>query len=78
MIKQSLHARPGPAPLLTPAEQFDGAGQDVITGVNLAKAYPEYDIGVADASPWTIRLHRDAPITPEHCRSTNERRGRRR
>jgi 1,4-alpha-glucan branching enzyme len=38
------------------------SGQDVLVLVNLRnKAYAEYDIGVDDPGPWTIRLNLDSP-----------------
>ena len=41
--------------------RYGASGQDVIVVVNLMnKAYTEYDIGVADAGPWRIRLNTDA------------------
>jgi 1,4-alpha-glucan branching enzyme len=40
--------------------RYGASGQDVIVIVNVMnKAYTEYDIGVADAGPWRIRLNTD-------------------
>lgn len=40
--------------------RYGSSGQDVVVIVNLMnKAYTEYDIGVADAGPWRIRLNTD-------------------
>jgi 1,4-alpha-glucan branching enzyme len=40
--------------------RYGASGQDVVVIVNLMnKAYTEYDIGVADAGPWRIRLNTD-------------------
>ncbi len=42
--------------------RYGASGQDVVVIVNLMnKAYTEYDIGVADAGPWRIRLNTDDP-----------------
>jgi 1,4-alpha-glucan branching enzyme len=39
----------------------DATGNEAIVTLNFAnKAYTEYDIGVADANPWRIRLTTDA------------------
>ncbi len=41
--------------------RYGASGQDVVVIVNLMnKAYTEYDIGVADAGPWRIRLNTDS------------------
>jgi 1,4-alpha-glucan branching enzyme len=41
--------------------RYGASGEDVIIIVNLMnKSYPEYDIGVADAGPWRIRLNTDS------------------
>ncbi len=38
------------------------SGEEVLVVVNLAnKAYTEYDVGVADAAPWRIRVNSDLP-----------------
>ena len=40
--------------------RYGSSGQDVVVIVNMMnKAYTEYDIGVADAGPWRIRLNTD-------------------
>jgi 1,4-alpha-glucan branching enzyme len=41
--------------------RYGSSGQDVVVIVNLMnKAYTEYDIGVADAGPWRVRLNTDS------------------
>ena len=41
--------------------RYGASGQDVVVVVNLMnKAYTQYDIGVADAGPWQIRLNTDS------------------
>ena len=42
--------------------RYGTSNEDVIVIVNLMnKAYTEYDIGVADAGPWRVRLNTDNP-----------------
>ncbi len=40
--------------------RYGASGEDVVVIVNMMnKAYTEYDIGVADAGPWRVRLNTD-------------------
>lgn len=42
--------------------RYGASGEDVIVVVNLRnQPYTEYDVGVADATPWRIRMNTDLP-----------------